>query len=78
MDLLGSILNSMDKPPSVSDKERERIKSKLENFFKYWSAIFGKYKCFYFNQKLEITVYITIRTITNKVTWEPEVSIFVL
>lgn len=27
MDLLGSILDSMDKPPSVSQKERERIKS---------------------------------------------------
>lgn len=30
MDLLGSILNSMDKPPSVSDKERERIKKAKE------------------------------------------------
>lgn len=28
MDLLGSILNSMDKPPSISEKQKEAIKSK--------------------------------------------------
>lgn len=27
MDLLGSILNSMDKPPGASDKEKEQLKS---------------------------------------------------
>lgn len=28
MDLLGSILSSMDKPPTVSDKQKALIKSK--------------------------------------------------
>ena len=35
MDLLDSILGSMDKPPSLSDKEKEKAKSKIfvfENF----------------------------------------------
>lgn len=38
MDLLGSILNSMDKPPEVDEKRKEQIKSKNsllnENYFK--------------------------------------------
>lgn len=28
MDLLGSILDSMEKPPSASDKQKEALKSK--------------------------------------------------
>lgn len=28
MDLLGSIMNSMDKPPGTNDKEKERLRSK--------------------------------------------------
>lgn len=31
MDLLGSILNSMDKPPAMSNREREIKKSMLIN-----------------------------------------------
>lgn len=32
MDLLGSILSSMDKPPEVDEKRKEQIKSKLHLF----------------------------------------------
>lgn len=30
MDLLGSIMNSMDKPPSLSEKEKQILKSKYK------------------------------------------------
>lgn len=35
MDLLGSILNAMDKPPAVNEKQKEAIKSKLAMFYKF-------------------------------------------
>ncbi|XP_063223916.1 sperm-associated antigen 7 isoform X2 [Bacillus rossius redtenbacheri] len=34
MDILGSILNSMDKPPSVSDKQKSLIKKQREELLK--------------------------------------------
>lgn len=30
MDLLGSIMNSMDKPPAASDKQKALVKSQLQ------------------------------------------------
>ncbi|XP_045472130.1 sperm-associated antigen 7 homolog [Harmonia axyridis] len=38
MDLLGSILNSMDKPPTMSDKDREIKKKKKEFYEKHQAA----------------------------------------
>lgn len=38
MDLLDSILNSMDKPPSISDKQKALIKSKF--LYKYFNSFF--------------------------------------
>ena len=35
MDLLGSILGSMDKPPSASEKERKLAKGKLQYLLKF-------------------------------------------
>lgn len=33
MDLLGSILNSMDKPPGANEKQKEMIKSECFRFY---------------------------------------------
>lgn len=37
MDLLGSILSSMDKPPELDDKRKEQLKSKFKiSFFTFF------------------------------------------
>ncbi|XKL65599.1 hypothetical protein PGB90_009019 [Kerria lacca] len=46
MDLLGSILNSMDKPPSINEKERERIKKAKEAMQKQQNKEKEKLKAF--------------------------------
>lgn len=33
MDLLGSILNAMDKPPAINEKQKEVIKSESHKLF---------------------------------------------
>lgn len=45
MDLLGSIMNSMDKPPAPTEKEKLLIKSKLNKY------IFRHYESFVVVQK---------------------------
>ena len=45
MDLLDSILGSMDKPPSVSEKEKESAKSRL-HFLSVQSHLVGGRGCF--------------------------------
>ncbi|XP_043266369.1 sperm-associated antigen 7 homolog [Venturia canescens] len=46
MDLLGSILNSMDKPPSISDKQKALIKKQREEEVKRHKAEAEKLKIF--------------------------------
>ncbi|XP_012257808.1 sperm-associated antigen 7 homolog [Athalia rosae] len=46
MDLLGSILNSMDKPPSVSDKQKALMKKQREELAKRQTAEAEKLKVF--------------------------------
>ncbi|CAG2063001.1 unnamed protein product, partial [Timema podura] len=46
MDILGSILSSMDKPPSVSDKQKDMIKKQKEDFLKKQKAEQEKLKEF--------------------------------
>lgn len=36
MDLLGSILDSMDGPPQIDEKQKEQKRSKLNFFFKFY------------------------------------------
>lgn len=49
MDLLGSILNSMDKPPTVSDKQKELLKRKnifvifCDSYYFLWTTYFMYY-----------------------------------
>ena len=40
MDLLGSILNSMDKPPTVSDKQKQLLKRKENILFLKFCNLF--------------------------------------
>lgn len=42
MDLLGSILNSMDKPPSMSEKDRKMAKGEMQSLI--WSRVPKKEK----------------------------------
>jgi len=51
MDLLGSILNSMDKPPSLSSKERSLMKKQKEEVLKKQRAEKEKLKAF--REKIE-------------------------
>ncbi|XP_012135824.1 sperm-associated antigen 7 homolog [Megachile rotundata] len=46
MDLLGSILNSMDKPPTVSDKQKTLLKKQKEEYQKFQRAEAEKLKVF--------------------------------
>ncbi|XP_053982645.1 sperm-associated antigen 7 homolog [Hylaeus volcanicus] len=46
MDLLGSILNSMDKPPTISDKQKAAIKKQKEVYQKYQKVEAEKLKVF--------------------------------
>lgn len=47
MDLLGSILNSMDGPPAADEKRKEQMKSE----FKPWSRSIGaKFDLFFFSK----------------------------
>lgn len=46
MDLLGSILNSMDKPPTVSDKQKTLLKKQKEEYQKYQRAEAERLKVF--------------------------------
>ena len=34
-DLLGSILGSMEKPPTISEKDRKKVKGVLQSFFNW-------------------------------------------
>ncbi|KAG7212105.1 hypothetical protein KM043_012454 [Ampulex compressa] len=51
MDLLGSILNSMDKPPAVSDKQKALMKKQKEEYQKHQRAESDKLK--HFREKVE-------------------------
>ncbi|XP_066581242.1 sperm-associated antigen 7 homolog [Prorops nasuta] len=46
MDLLGSILNSMEKPPTISDKQKAMMKKQREEFQKQQKAEADKLKVF--------------------------------
>ncbi|XP_076167927.1 sperm-associated antigen 7 homolog isoform X1 [Ptiloglossa arizonensis] len=46
MDLLGSILNSMDKPPAISDKQKALMKKQKEEYQKHQKAEAEKLKVF--------------------------------
>lgn len=46
MDLLGSILNSMDKPPTISDKQKALMKKQKEEYQKHQKAESEKLKVF--------------------------------
>lgn len=54
MDLLGSILNSMDAPPTVSDKQKEIIKKQKEQYQKRQKAEAEKLKVF--REKVEAKI----------------------
>lgn len=54
MDLLGSILNSMDKPPSVSDKQRMMMKKQKEAFLQRQKE--EKEKLQAFREKIEAKI----------------------
>ncbi|KAK1116518.1 hypothetical protein K0M31_018981 [Melipona bicolor] len=46
MDLLGSILNSMDKPPTISDKQKALMKKQKEEYQKHQKAEAERLKLF--------------------------------
>nr|CAD7408317.1 unnamed protein product [Timema poppensis] len=59
MDILGSILSSMDKPPSVSDKQKDMIKKQKEDFLKKQKAEQEKLK--EFRDKVEEKINMLIK-----------------
>lgn len=59
MDLLGSILKSMDKPPEIDDKRKEQMKSKLFDMKTAYESVV-QLKSFFV---VVVVVYRTKRTI---------------
>lgn len=57
MDLLGSILDSMEKPPEIDEKRKEQIKSlfclTLTIFFRQFFKIFINFSIFFFSEQKE-------------------------
>lgn len=53
MDLLGSILNSMEKPPEIDDKRKEQIKSSYHLLLKYPPRILVNFSLLIFSEQKE-------------------------
>lgn len=53
MDLLGSILNSMEKPPEIDDKRKEQIKSSYHLLLKHPSRILVHFSLLIFSEQKE-------------------------